>query len=496
MASATASNARALLAALALLAGCGDDGAGGAPPASDAGEGEDASTPRDAGDTPPRDAATDGGSADAQPDDRDAADEDSGAIDASADDSGPDGPDHPEPATAAELAVRSAASYDDNTSGVITPARLLAWLEDWARRRPAGIEGDLVIAQLSAAPEPGFVRGRPGVRVYAADDLTALLEPRSNGIAALGTVPANGIRIDNWLRKYGIRPDHDLVVLAAGEPAAAALEDLARAWLALRYWGFGHHALALLNGSVAASIPEAERSATGGEPGYAGDVRIPSLENDHFVLLADVGEVRDAIGRDPILDVRSAEEHAGTALAASPSETTCLAGAPLCKATFSGRIAGAIHVPWSSFVDPATTTLRSRAAIEAALSAAGVAADRTAIVYDGDRSGSATATFALLAIAGVPARWYAASFLEWGTLNAAHPSEALRVLPETSPWRTDVFPSLTEGATAWSDDASAARPLVLDPSAASSRRVQQMDLQYKRIPPFLPPVGSGGNDCL
>ena len=46
---------------------------------------------------------------------------------------------------------------------------------------------------------------------------------------------------------------------------------------------------------------------------------------------------------------------------------------------------------------------------------------------------------------GQPARWYAASFLEWGALNASHPSSGLRALPDDSPWRTDAFPSLTEG---------------------------------------------------
>lgn len=399
------------------------------------------------------------------------------------------------PATPADLARRSAKDYDDNEAGLVTASRVNAWRADWANAKPAGVAGDLVVLQLDpAAGEAPFVAAAPGVRVYHAAELTRLLEPRNNGIAAIGTVPANGIRIDRFMRRFSIRPNHDFVLFAAGEPSATSLATLTRAWLSFRYWGFQHEALGVLNGAVAQVLPAGLRSAEVAPHPFGGDVRIVTEPQDHFVLLADVGAVREAVGRDPLIDARPADEYEGSALGASALDDTCLDGAPACTPTFSGRIRGARNLPWTALLE-ADGTLKPRDALDALARGAGLEPSKTAYVYDLDGYGGALLSFTLLAIVAQPARWYAASYLEWGALNASHPEPALRALGEDSPWRTDRFPALTEGANSWAPASSGVRPLVFDDAVERSTRVQESDAEYKKKPPELPAVGASEDGC-
>ncbi len=477
---------------------------------------EESASPRDLDAEPTPDARTvddpDGGDAvpDAGPLSDAASDAAAPPADAEPDAASPAHPvDAVEPATPSSLAVRSAPDYADNQSGLIATSRLLTWLEDWANTRPSEVPGDLVIVQLDAASEPGkFIKGTLSarheggvevtrrVRVYDGADLRFFLEPRSNGLTAVGSVPANGTRIDTWLRKHDVRPNHDFVLLTVGKSSEHALGGVARAWLTLRYWGAEHAFLGLHNGSVDADVPAANRQAFPDAPGFDGTARVSDLINRHFVLLADVGAVRDALGKDTLVDVRTEAEYAGSVLGTSPVDNTCRLGAPHCTPSFSGRIKGAVHLAGDAIIDPVDYTIRPLAQLDLAFANAGIAPSKTAIVYDGDQGFSAAVTFALLAVTGAQARWYAASFLEWGALNAAHPTAGLQLLPAENPWRTDVFGSLTEGSTLWADTNTCIMPLLLDTAPERTDRVQQVDLNYKRTPPALPPVGGGENACL
>lgn len=398
--------------------------------------------------------------------------------------------------TASELAVRSAPDLASNQAGLVAPSRVQAWLSNWRASRPAGVEGDLVVMQLGGAPGTlPFIASREGVRAYHAEDLGRFLEPRNNGLLAVGTVPTNGLLVDRLLRKYDIEPNRDFVLLALGEPSARGLEELARVWLSFRYWGFEHASLGVLHGSVAEGVPESLRQATAVEPPFEGGSRVAALRVDHTAVLAHLGEVRAAIGRSPIADTRSKAEYEGSALGTSAFDDTCLKGAGACTPTFSGRIASARHLPSSALRSPDGATLRSLPELDQALAEAGLDRSAEVIVYDADGRTSAVAAFALLAVAGVPARWYAPSFAEWGALNASHPDPALRLLPESSAWRTDVFPSVTEGQTAWADPQAGVRPLLFAADVSAPDRVQQQDREYKQAPPVLPPVDRASPDC-
>lgn len=407
----------------------------------------------------------------------------------------PPPPTGPSAATPADLARRSAEGYDDNEAGLVTASRVTAWHAAWATAKPAGVAGDLVILQLDpAAGEAPFVAAAPGVRVYHAAELTRLLEPRSNGIAAIGTVPSNGIRIDSFMRRFSIRPNHDFVLFTAGEASPTSLATLTRAWLSFRYWGFEHESLGVLNGAVGQTLPVALRSADVAPHPFGGAVRIVTEPQDHFVLLADVGAVRDAVGKHPIVDARPADEYAGASLGASTLDDTCLDGPPACTPTVSGRIRGARSLPWTTLLE-ADGTFKRQAALAALVTGAGLEPSKTAYVYDLEGYGSALLTFALLAIVEQPARWYAASYLEWAALNASHPDPALRRLAESSPWRTDRFPALTEGTNSWAPSSSGVRPFVFDDFVERATRVQESDAEYKLRPPQLPAVGAGEDGC-
>lgn len=397
----------------------------------------------------------------------------------------------PGPATPQRLATRSSADFAQNEAGLVTASRLESWLTNWPASRPAGVKGGLIVLQFDAATNGApWLAKREGVRTYQAAELTRLLEPRNNGIAAIGTVPANGIRIDSFMRRFDLRPNEDLVVFVTGEATPASIAVLARAWLAFRYWGWNHENLGVLNGSVGALPATLRADAVDAHP-FTGATRIGTVGNEHFVLLADLAAIRGAIGNEPIVDVREAPEFDGAAFGATTLDTTCLNAAP-CTATFSGRIATSVNVP-ASALQHADGTLRTLDALDAATASLDRA--RTAFVYDLDGHESAVAAFAFLGVIGQPTRWYAASFIEWGAFNASHPSSGLRALPANSPWRTDDFPALTEGANTWSTVEQGIRPLVFDPSASSSDGVQQSDVAYRQNPPALPAVGAGEGGC-
>ncbi len=328
------------------------------------------------------------------------------------------------------------------------------------------------------------------MRSYSASDLPVLLEPRLNGVSAIGRSPARGVRVDVYLRRYRIDPARDFVLLVNGTASPGQLRDLAQAWLTLRYWGFAHENLGILQGSVA-ELPESVRTATALAPPIDGTVRVPSLERDHFSVLAALGDVRRTVEREqPLLDARQADAFEGTLLSESGSDDTCLQG-ERCTALRGGRIPGAVHLPLEALLTADGTRLLPLAALDDALSAAGIVSKSELVVYDDDGAGSALATFALLAVVGRPARWYAGSFVEWGSLTASHPEPALHSLPSDSPWRTD-----TElQAEVWAEAASGVRPLIVDPYAATTDAALAADRAYLASPPPLPAPGGGGAEC-
>lgn len=405
-----------------------------------------------------------------------------------------------------ELAVRSSANYSSNEAGLIQPDKLSRWLTNWAANKPKAIVGDLVILQVNETDETlKYVKAKTStfseagtdttfaVRVYLVDVGAELLSTRSNGLLGIGQVPGEGLKIDAFLKKYNIRPGVDFVLFAQGVAGATHLRRAAQAWLTLRYWGFDHTNLGILNGSVKASLSAGEKAETAAAGPDNGGSRITALHINRFGV---VGNLASAIAAaegsgDKIVDARTANEFAGTTGGTSSLDASCLLSSPNCVPTFTGRIAGAVNLDYELLINTGNFTLRSLSEIDAALAARGITGGNIHLVYDLDGDRSAVATFALLAVAGVPARWYANSYLEYGALNAAHPTPGLRRVPVGNQWRTDTA-ARTAGTLSYGADNAVIRPTIYDNSVSGVDKIYKEDLNYKLNPPAFPGGGGGG----
>ncbi|HSC88058.1 MAG TPA: hypothetical protein VLC09_12335, partial [Polyangiaceae bacterium] len=155
-----------------------------------------------------------------------------------------------------DLAVTSAASYADNAYGVISGSTLAAYQADWAANKPAGVEGRLVILQVTPAGVNSSVLAardnEHGVYSYLLP-AARVAQARSNGLSAFETDIPDGPTADGVLKSFDIDPTKDFLVLTFEHQAAttnAVVQSVGRAWVFFNYWGWPKERLAILNGSV------------------------------------------------------------------------------------------------------------------------------------------------------------------------------------------------------------------------------------------------------
>jgi thiosulfate/3-mercaptopyruvate sulfurtransferase len=392
---------------------------------------------------------------------------------------------------------RSHRNFEENTSGVITPGTLESWLRDWSANKPDYIEGNLIILQFGKdTSQLPYLVINHGVRVFdVQDDLLFLSEVRSNGVVASGFSPAQGLRVDVFLRKYGINPLTDMVVLVAGQLNLDSLAHLSRAWLTFRYWGFRHEFLALLNGQVG-DVNPVLRTDFQNEPPYDGLVRIGALPDQHFSLHSSLEHIHGFLTQDTsntfLWDLRSLEEYEGREVSPAPLDGSCVLGVPFCTATHSGRISRSTHLDLNNLID-SEAKIRDLDILDSILADVGMSSESIHLLYDGDGSRSAIAGFVFLAVTGHPVRWYSNSFVEWSALTSSHP-ELIR-LSDRSPWRTDK-PELTEGVTLWASAEHAVQPPIIFSQATTASWMNQQDQRYILNPTVLPVVGSDDPNCI
>jgi 3-mercaptopyruvate sulfurtransferase SseA len=209
------------------------------------------------------------------------------------------------------------ATYNNNTSGLISGVVLKRWKDNWLAQRPAGITGKLVILQV-AAGEAGFVYFQPitpnpavtnaaptNAPVYLAASAEWVMT-RNNGVISTPSLVLDGPGIDAELNKYGIDPVNDMIVIAQGAASSANVMSQGRAWLALHYWGVPTNHLALLNGSnqwqvTSGAMTAADFAAAGSTPPAlpAGTYTVKSLLVDNTSLIASVGDMLSIVPSSP-----------------------------------------------------------------------------------------------------------------------------------------------------------------------------------------------------
>jgi 3-mercaptopyruvate sulfurtransferase SseA len=378
--------------------------------------------------------------------------------------------------TAAQLATESKADYADNEYGIITGATLARWIRDWRANRPQGVTGKLVVLQV--------VPNVSGSQAHVAGDGTnvvsylvpqgELTQVRNNGLSQIEAEIPGGAATDAFLKKYAIDPLTDYVAItfeqlpASGSTPAtpnAVVQQVGRAWLLLRYWGYPAERVGILNGSInwnATNEGLVLSRATPATPPNNGTGSVRSLRVDNTQLVITLDELLAILKRTPgatplddvrIVDARGGAEALGLLKSTQTGKTDCPSytgtGANArCSPYFEGRIKGARSVPWTQFVDTAENGFRylSKDAVKSLFDAqANYQAGKVTLQYCRTNVRSMVTGIVAGVILGYPTRFYDTSFIEWSHL-AYGPTSKTRILAETSPYRTDLA-ALTEHAT-------------------------------------------------
>ncbi|EMK00979.1 MULTISPECIES: sulfurtransferase [unclassified Leptospira] len=347
--------------------------------------------------------------------------------------------------------------YNNNSYGLITASTLEFWRSNWAANHPSVISGRLIIFQISSGSLSGsYIRPEAGVRVYgissSSTDYTFFGQTRFNGLMDTETIVPEGKNIDAFLKRFGVNPATDLIVLAQDVPSDGNLMLTLRSWYTMYYWGVEKNHLAVLNGAISAKIAASE--LTGGSsytvPTTSGAGNLGGLYRDHTILQATLADVFNAVqgftnptfesstpapeGGSFILDARTAAEYDGSGTTIGASTYTC-ADTPSCYTPFEGHIKGAKNIPFANFIN-ANKEFLPKSDLQNLLSTNGYTNGQTIIAYCRTNIRSSITGFATLAILGYPTRFYDGSWVEWGSL-AYDPSAAWSNLSAVSPWRTD-----------------------------------------------------------
>jgi len=225
----------------------------------------------------------------------------------------------------------------------------------------------------------------------------------------------DGARLAELLGAKGISREDTIVLYG----------DRTNWWAAYALWVlslFGHEDVRLMDGGRDKWIAEGRELTRGASERPAAEY--PVVERDDTTLRAFLPEVREHLGRGPLIDVRSPQEYSG--------ERTHMPDYPQEGALRGGHIPTAASVPWGKAVAE-DGTFRSRAELEALyLDGAGLKADDDVVTYCRIGERSAHTWFALHHLLGLATvRNYDGSWTEWG--NAVRVPVAVGTEPGEAP---------------------------------------------------------------
>lgn len=443
--------------------------------------------------------------------------------------------------TPAAIAIESDADYNNNVYGLITGATLKRWKDDWVNQRPAGITGKLVILQVSTG-EAGYEYFRPNnlsVFAYLAAGSEWVMT-RSNGVINTPSMVLDGPSIDAQLKKYGIDPRSDMIVCAQGTANTGNVMNQGRCWLALRYWGVDARHLAVLNGGNkwqfdGGAMVAGDFQATGSSPPNNGLVSVKDLPVDNTALQATVQDMLAIlpstdtnVKTDGIFlwDARTISQYSagemfetGDSMGTSPASSCASAYCPAPvgsnymvtfqnSASRQGHPYGALDLNFNNLLDSTQGySYKSKAQLTSYLNGEVDAAGHGMVDSTYNLVGTGNAyqpgdmiyvycetTFramitgmASAVILGKPTRFYDGAMIEWNSLSFLQDSTGNYILPQDSPWRTDVK-SFFKPASSYS---LVATRQIINPYAPNAEAVILADKAYKQ--PTTTSTGSGSS---
>jgi len=245
--------------------------------------------------------------------------------------------------------------------------------------------------------EPAELAKHPAARV---------LDVRGRNQYDRGHVPgAVWVDVAAWSRAFAAHPDDaagwaDRLGAAGVDPdkpvivAGDAVNEAARVWWILRYWGCTD--VKLVNGGWAGYV------AAGGPVSTEAAKPAPTKPTltAHRDRLATKGQLLAALKGHPpqIVDARSTGEYCGTA------ET----------AKRNGAVPGAVHLEWTETLDPKTKRIKSPAELRALLNDRHIDVNKPVVTYCQSGGRAAAVAFALELMGGRQVENYYRSWAEWG----------------------------------------------------------------------------------
>ncbi|MBF0470266.1 MAG: hypothetical protein HQL48_02710 [Gammaproteobacteria bacterium] len=415
-------------------------------------------------------------------------------------------------ASAASLATISAEDYSDNSYGLISGSTLTSWIDNWATNKPAGINGELIILQVSdgALGDYKYFKPAAGVRSYSLGSST-WVETRDNGVTETVSVVLSGKKMDALLAAYDIDPNNDMIVFAMGHGGGFQSMLMGRAHYLFRYWGAEATHLAMLNGGAThASVIPAESRATylgttnSGSAPTGGTVSVKDLTVDNTILQATLGDMmsvaRGEVSDAFIIDARSPGEWGGDLYSTGGTSSDCIDVEDLdedgdttdtygCKTAMNGTIHSAANLNYVGLLitDDGTEDLSGngnndasyryldKTSLAAKISDTGYTSGKTIYTYCRTTYRAMVVGTASGVVLGYPTRFYDGAMIEWLQMaNVANKSGSDN-LPATSPWQTSALTdNLTYNTASYVDT-----PTITDAYAGNTSSVVNEDIIYK-----------------
>jgi thiosulfate/3-mercaptopyruvate sulfurtransferase len=200
------------------------------------------------------------------------------------------------------------------------------------------------------------------------------------------------------LSESGVTPDTTVLLYGDNNNWFAAY-----AYWALKY--YGNDNVKLINGGRVKWEAEGRQYSTGVPTVEPTSYAFPGEPREELRAYRD--QVRDAIGRAGLVDVRSPGEYSGELLAPE--------NLPQEGAQRGGHIPTAVNVPWATAVKP-DGSFKDAADLRQLYGGKGIVADREVIAYCRIGERSAHTWFVLSELLGYPdVRNYDGSWTEWGS---------------------------------------------------------------------------------